>query len=107
MKILHFIAIGTIISSVLTGILMLINYTSAVMSSDILIGFPTIGGEGEGKSGFGIWVIYNLNEIRFDSFTLVIDFLIVMAMVMVLLLLYKAVNELARVTAHHNNKTIL
>ncbi len=106
MKMLRFIIIDVIISVVLTGILMLINYISAVVFSDIFIGVPTIGGEGEGKSGFGIWIIYDLNEIRFDCFILSIDFLILIVVVMVFLLLYKAVKKLLRLTADRENINI-
>lgn len=82
------------ISSFITVILMLINYISASVTSDIFIGIPSIGGEGNGKSGFGIWVLYELNEIRFDCFTLTIHFCIVLTAVATFLLVYKSVKIL-------------
>lgn len=89
----RFIRVDIVISSVITGIVMLINYISAIALSDIFIGIPSIGGEGNGKLGFGIWILYDLKEIRFDYFSLIIDFLLVLLVVLVVHLLIKAMKH--------------
>ncbi len=89
MKIPRLIIIDIIISAVITGILVLINYISAVIVSDVLIGVPLIGGNMTGKVGFGICVIYELNDIRFDSFSLFIDCTLVFVLVTIVIIFYK------------------
>lgn len=82
--------IGSILSVIITAVMALVNYICAVLLSDIPAGHPTIGGEGEGRAGFGVWILYNLEEIRFDCFTLIMDFIFVLFPVMIVLLLVVA-----------------
>ncbi len=87
MKKLCFVMTGSILSAIITAVIALINYIFAFESTNIPIGHPVIGGEGEGRSGFGVYILYDLNEIRFDYFTLIMDFIFVLVPVMIVLLL--------------------